>query len=163
MPDVRPIGEDEVGALQALLEAGTAFAEQVTGYPTGPSDALSTLLQLPEGLPEQAKTVLGLWLGDRLVGVADVLRGHPDERTATLGLLLVAPDVRRRGLGRRLHDAVLARAVGAAERVRIGVVDTNAADSTPFFARLGYEPEGDAAPYRYDHLRSTVRHWSLRL
>ncbi|GAA2754200.1 hypothetical protein [Amnibacterium kyonggiense] len=74
-----------------------------------------------------------------------------------------APDVRRRGLGRRLHDAAVARTAGAVDRIRAGIVDTNAADSTPFLARLGWAPEGDAVPYRYDRLESTVRHWSLRL
>ena len=160
---IAPIGEDGVDDLQALLEACTGYAEQVTGYPTGPSDALSTLLRRPDGLAAESKTVLGLREGDALLGCADLLAGWPDRGTATIGLLVVHPDHRRRGLGRRLHAevaAVMARA--GARRLRVGVVDT-AASSTPFWEALGYEPEGDALPYRYDRLRSTVRHLALRL
>jgi GNAT superfamily N-acetyltransferase len=160
---IRPIAETDVDGLQALLEACTEYAEQVTGYPTGPSDALSTLLQVPEGLPEDRKTVLGAWEGGRLVGVADVLLGFPDGRTTTLGLLLVAPDRRRRGIGRALHDAVVERARTATDVVRIGIVDTNAPVSSPVFARLGSAPVGDAEPFRYDELKSVVRHWRLPL
>lgn len=157
---IAPIDEHEVEALQDLLEACTGYAEQVTGYPTGPSDALSTLLQLPEGLRADRKTVLGLREDGVLAACADVLDGFPHDATTTIGLLLVRPSHRRRGLGRRLHAEVVRRAAGR-DRLRVGVVDTAAAGATPFLRVLGYEPEGDALPYRYDHLESTVRHWSL--
>lgn len=162
--DIRPVDEDEVDALQTLLEACTDHAQQVTGYPTGPSDALSTLLQLPEGLDPERKTVLALRDGAAFLGVADLLLGYPEASTTTLGLLLVVPEARRQGLGTRLHAHVALRARDAGSaRIRIGLVDTNAPDSEPFFRRIGYAPEGDALPFRYDRLQSTVRHWTLRL
>lgn len=95
---------DEPG-LQALIESDPGFAERITGYPPGPSDALSLLISRPADLDERDKIVRGIRApvrtGAELIGVVDVLRGWPDEHTAHLGLLFVHPAHRREGLHRR--------------------------------------------------------------
>lgn len=49
------------------------------------------------------------------------------------------------------------------ERLRLGVVATNASVAEPFWRALGYEPTGEEQPYRYDHLVSTVALWERPL
>jgi GNAT superfamily N-acetyltransferase len=123
-------------------------------------------------------------VGERLVAFADVLLGYPVPSTASIGLLVVRGGEQGRGLGRAMHEAVVERLRAASEgsrtrhsdvkrlperlperlpvervpveRLRLGVVATNASVAEPFWRALGYEPTGEEQPYRYDHLVSTV-------
>lgn len=158
---LRLLGPDDVEALQGLLESVPSYAERITGYPPGRSDGLSALITVPDGFDPSDKHGLGLWDGDELVAFADVLVGYPDPAVAFVGLLVVRGGAHRRGLGRRMHDAVvdLARSASTVTRLRLGIVATNAAVAEPFWRALGYEPTGETKPYRYDHLRSTVALW----
>lgn len=157
-PDIRALDSSDVDALQALLEATPDYSERVTGYPPGPSDALSALIAVPPGYDPAGKRGAGLWVDGELTAFADVLIGYPDPRTAYLGLLIVRRDSRRRGHGRTLHNALLAdlRTAGASV-VRVGVVGGAEPDAAPFLRSLGYEPTGEQKPYRYDHLISATR------
>lgn len=153
---LRVLGEPDVEALQALLESDHAYTARVTGYPPGPSDALSLLLMRPEGLAEERKAVFGGFL----VSVLDVLRGYPDEEFAFLGLLLVRGDRQGEGIGavtvgRFVDDA--AREWPEVRRLRLAVVDTNAEVAPEFWRRLGFEPTGEVKPYRYHGLESVTR------
>ncbi|SBN61592.1 Acetyltransferase (GNAT) domain-containing protein [Curtobacterium sp. 9128] len=163
-PDIRALDSSDVDALQALLEATPDYSEQVTGYPPGPSDALSALIAVPPGYDPAGKRGVGLWADGELTAFGDVLIGYPDPRTAYLGLLIVRGDRRRRGHGRTLHDALLAdvRTAGASV-VRAGIVDSVEREAAPFLRSLGYEPTGEQKPYRYDHLVSVTRFWELEV
>jgi beta-N-acetylhexosaminidase len=70
--------------------------------------------------------------GNRVVGFAAAHRAWETAATATLTLLLVAPDVRRRGIGTALHDATLAhlRAQGI-RRVLLGAGDVHFWEGVP--------------------------------
>ena len=164
-PVVRALAPDDVDALQDLLESVPSYAERITGYPPGASDGLSALITVPEGFDPSCKHGLGLWDDDRLLAFADVLVGYPDPAAAFVGLLVVRGGEHRRGLGRRMHDAVvdLARSSPAVTRLRLGIVATNAAGAEPFWRTLGYGPTGEVKPYRYDHLVSSVALWERPL
>jgi len=159
---VRDLGQGDTDTLQQLLESVPDYSERVTGYPPGPSDALSVLTMVPDGFDPAGKRAIGLWDGDQLVGFADVLIGYPDQETAFIGLLVTAGGRHRKGLGRTLHEAVVERArqeCGAGGRLRLAIVDTNALEAEPFWRAMGYQPTGEVRPYRYDNLESQTRLW----
>lgn len=158
---VHDLGSGDVAALQWLLESVPGYAARITGYPPGPSDALSALMTLPPGFDPTHKHGVGLWDGAALVAFADVLLGYPDPAVLYVGLLIVHGEHHGKGLGREMHDAVLQRARNTAtiQRIRLGIVATNAAVAQPFWQRLGYHPTGEQKPYHYDHLTSTVALW----
>lgn len=158
---VRDLAADDVDALQRLLESVPTYSERVTGYPPGPSDALSALITVPPGFDSAGKLGIGLWDGPELVAFADVLIGYPDRATAYIGLLVVHGRRHGQGLGRSMHDAVLARirGVSGVERIRLGIVATNAVVADPFWRSLGYRPNGVVQPHRYDRFESTVALW----
>jgi RimJ/RimL family protein N-acetyltransferase len=155
---LRELGAGDEDALQALLESDADYSVRVTGYPPGPSDALSLLMVRPETVPESHKVVLGVFEGAELVAVVDLLRGYPGPEFVFIGLLLVQGPRQGSGVGTAAMAAVEGYAVHwpEARRFRLAVVDTNAA-VLGFWRRMGFEPTGEARPYRYDHLESTTR------
>jgi len=161
---VRELGgasaDGDVAALQGLLESVPDYAERITGYPPGPSDGLSALLSVPDGFDPAHKHGIGLWDGPLLVAFADVLLGYPSASFAYIGLLVVRGERQQEGLGAAMHEAVVdrLRRTGT-ERLRLGIVATNAEVAEPFWRALGYEPTGERKPYRYDHVESTVALW----
>ena len=157
----RDLDGSDTDALQALLESVPQYSERITGYPPGPSDALSALISVPPGFDPVDKRGIGLWDGSELVGFADILLGYPDPAIAYVGLLVVHGDRHRRGLGRQLHDEVLRRVRldSTAELMRLGLIETAATTVEPFLRALAYTPTGERRPYRYDNLISTVSQW----
>lgn len=159
---LRAMGEDDVAALQELIESDAAYVERVTGHPPGPADAQSLLLMRPPDLPEEDKVVLGAWDAGALVGVVDLLRGWPEGDTVHVGLLQVHGEHQGRGLGRAVHDRVLAevRRWPGIATLRAAIVETNAEHAEPFWRAMGYRPSGGPKPYTYDKLHTTVRIWT---
>lgn len=155
---LRELGAGDEAALQALLESDPDYTVRVTGYPPGPSDALSLLMMRPESVPESHKVVIGVFDGADLVAVVDLLRGYPRSEFVFIGLLLVQRSRQGQGVGAEAMAAV-ERYVGQwpeARRFRLAVVDTNA-PVLGFWRRMGFEPTGETRPYRYDLLESTTR------
>ena len=155
---LRELDAGDEDLLQALLESDPDYTVRVTGYPPGPSDALSLLVMRPESVPESHKVVLGGFEGEELVAVVDLLRGYPAPEFVFIGLLLVDGARQRSGLGAAAMIATERYAAQWPEvrRFRLAVVDTNAA-VLGFWRHLGFEPTGESRPYRYDHLESTTR------
>jgi GNAT superfamily N-acetyltransferase len=162
---VRDLDQDDVEALQGLIESFPAYTEKITGHPPSPSDALSVLIAVPPGFNPEGKRTIGIWEGEELIAFADVLLGYPDPETAYIGLLIVHGSRHGEGLGRELHKAVLKRIrqETVAQQIRLGIVETNADAAEPFWSALGYAPTGETKPYRYDKLRSTVTIWERPL
>ena len=104
---------------------------------------------------QEDKFVFGIFLGNEMAGCADLIRGYPGPTTALLGLLLIAEPFQRRGIGRAayagLEDRI--REWGSCDRVRIGVIQTNAG-VMPFWQQLGFERTGQSRPYRYGSVTS---------
>ena len=64
-----------MAALQAVFEAAPRYFEAWCGGPPGPAEAQSTFTALPPGSSYDDKRVFGLYAGDAMIGVADVVRG----------------------------------------------------------------------------------------
>ncbi|MFG1627870.1 GNAT family N-acetyltransferase [Kribbella sp. NPDC049227] len=163
---LRPIAVEDVEALQELIESDPGYTERVTGYPPGPADAQSLLLMRPDGLAEDAKVVLGSFQDGRLVAVADLLRGFPNDHTAYIGLLEVHWNHQGLGLGRVTFDLVqryVETSWPEVRTLRLAIVATNAHVATAFWLRQGFEPTGEERPYRYDKLETTARLYEKQL
>jgi uncharacterized protein len=163
---LRPIAVEDVDALQDLIESDPGYTERVTGYPPGPADAQSLLMMRPDGLAEDAKVVLGAFQDGRLVAVADLLRGFPNDHTAYIGLLEVHWNHQGLGLGRATYDLIqryVETSWPEVRTLRLAIVATNAHVATAFWLRQGFEPTGEERPYRYDKLETTARLYEKQL
>jgi GNAT superfamily N-acetyltransferase len=136
----RWLGEDDLPAIEAVLEASREFLELVSGIAEIPGEAQSLLTELPQGTTLRDKLSIGITTEpDGLIGLLDVIRDYPQPRTWWIGLLLFRPEWRGRGLGRQALDAIerLARQAGAAN-IELGVVEPNQAGLL-FWQRMGFE------------------------
>lgn len=137
---VRPLTPDDGDDLQALCERCADYFELISGLPPGPSEAQSLFFGLPEGKGYEDKFVIGVFdTQGHLVGVLDVIRDYPEAGIWHIGLLLLEPVQRQRGLGTAVYRAFEQWAgASGAQRIRLGVAEQNKA-AFRFWHRLGFD------------------------
>ena len=126
--------------LQALFEACPDYHLLGTGCSPTPNAADEMYVELPPGKTLGDKVLLGLFDdAGCLHGVIDLIRDYPDAGIWYLGLFLLRPNWRSKGVGARIHEALLGWCVSlGAQTIRLGVVERNQAAGR-FWSRLGYE------------------------
>lgn len=113
-------GGEEV--LQRVFEAAGDYFLSITGRPEPDPDAAVRELRAAATTPGRAVALLSLREDDLPVGALGWWRGAPDPETALVGMLLLVPEERGKGLAREALDG-LAGSLGAegVKRLRTGV------------------------------------------
>jgi len=135
------LGEADLVRLSRLCLGSSAFYELVEGEPASDATAAEILGPLTSEYALGTKHVWGVEDGDELVAVAELLQGHPSARGWYIGLLLVDPAHRGRGLGTRFCAAILDWITcqdGATVRL---VVQQQNAGARSFWERQGFAVE----------------------
>jgi len=146
---------EEIRELQRVLELTPTYAQRVTGYPPGHADAQSTAIALPENKTYDDKFLYGIYLGEEMVGCADIIRAYPESDTALVGLFLISEAKQGQGIGKVAYQSLEAtiRTWQEIKRLRLGVVRTNEI-VLPFWKKMGFCLTGEVKPYQYDKLQS---------
>jgi GNAT superfamily N-acetyltransferase len=81
--------------------------------------------------------------------------------TAHIGLLQVHGRHQGAGIGRQVHDLLLAwvREWPEITTLRAAVVETNRSQATPYWVAMGYAPSGQPRAYQAGAVTSTVTIW----
>ncbi|MFC7374046.1 GNAT family N-acetyltransferase [Brachybacterium sp. GCM10030268] len=156
---ILPLTADDAEDVQALLARSPGYTLRTRGRSVAGDDGHGVLIDRPPGTAASAKTVFGLRDDSgALRGLCDVIHGWPSPETAHIGLLLVDDAAQGSGLGRLLHDSVIAqlRARGDIAQLRAGIVGTNADAAQGFWERLGYRPTGEEHSVSAGTIRSTT-------
>jgi GNAT superfamily N-acetyltransferase len=134
-----PVGEGDRDELRLLFEVCEDHVRLHEGRAPTWEQVEELLRELPPGRTLADKYVLGIRGADhRLIGVIDVVRDYPASGEWYLGLLLLHPGERGRGLGERVYEAVEAwvrRRGGAA--MWLAVLEQNPR-ARRFWKRLGF-------------------------
>jgi RimJ/RimL family protein N-acetyltransferase len=142
---LRQLTAEELPLLQALcercagLELGLSL-EHIIGLPAGPSMAQDLARALSPGKEYDDKFLIGIFAGPQeLVGVLDVIRDYPTQGEWWLGVLMLDPAQRSKGLGESVCRAVeqWARDDGA-HYIRLAVSAQNTR-AHQFWKRVGFE------------------------
>ncbi|MFI2639602.1 GNAT family N-acetyltransferase [Streptomyces sp. NPDC018610] len=141
---VREPRPSDEGPLLTLFEECEDWFVAATGLPSGPGDVQSLFYSLPEGADPGAKSLWVVERGGVVTGLVDAVRDHPVPGAVAVGLFLLAPWARGRGLGRAVAEALLARAEGVT-RVT-ATVPYGWRPGERFAERLGFTLEEAAAP-----------------
>ena len=143
MLKIRPLGPADIDQYRALRLR--ALREEPTAFASSPEDEHQLSVEAIESrLRETAgQVMLGAFDGDTLVGLSGLLRERRSKlvHKAWIVSFYVAPEARRRGLGRLLLEQTLARAraMPGLRQVNLGVNAGNVA------ARQLYESMGFVA------------------
>lgn len=135
---IGPLGPADAGA--ALTVQLAAYVEVARQYGAPDLPPLTETLDALRGDLESGIPAFGAWLGPRLVGS---VRGRPDGSRMEVSRLSVAPDMRRRGVGRLLLAAVEAAAPPAV-RVLWLVTGTASDAGLDLYRRAGYAVVGES-------------------
>lgn len=120
---------EDFPALQQLWSDSAEYVQVVYGRPPEPDEAQSVYEAGPEqGYGPRGKMFYGIKAagGDKLIGVLDAFRNHPEPDVWYIGLLLLSPNTRGSGIGHHVVEAFAdaARAHGACE-IQLNVVEQN--------------------------------------
>ena len=161
---VRELGPADEAPLLRLFEECEDWFTAATGLPSAPGDVQSLFYALPEGAHPDDKVLLVLERDEVVAGVVDAVRDHPRPGAVAVGLFLLAPWARGRGLGRALAEALLSRAGDAAEVT--ATVPPGWRPGERFLERLGFaldpEPRPTGANRRTGPREGGVRRAVLR-
>lgn len=125
--------------LQLLCERCSDYYSIVEGTFPDKNASLDILRDLPPNKSYDDKFVFGIFNDNaRLVGVIDLVRNYPVEGEWIIGLLMIDPIERGKGLGKEVHNRIKEWALKSkAEKLRIGVVEDNE-EAYHFWSKLGY-------------------------
>ena len=138
------LGEADLPALDRLCRNCTAFFDLVDGHPATEATAAEILGPLDREYAHGVKHVWGLGRAGELIAVAELLQDHPDVREWSIGLLLVAPEHRRQGVGARFCAGILDwidRLGGSTVRL---IVQQQNPGARTFWERQGFAVEREA-------------------
>jgi GNAT superfamily N-acetyltransferase len=146
---VRPIDATEAPQVQALHERAADYVHRIWGQAPDPATGVEFFERLPPGRDRAHKHTFGIFEGDAMVGCIDLVRGWPDAVTAVIGLLLLEPAARGRGVGRLAFEAIEAQARAWPEitQLRAVVVESNDV-ARPFWEHLGFRANGQTRPHQ---------------
>jgi len=87
--------------------------------------------------------MLGLFDGDELVGVADLLEDHPEQHVPWLGLILIHADKRQRGYGRDAATQIFDELCAHGHRlVKASMIEANE-QGVAFARAVGFHDDPD--------------------
>ncbi|MFE9447649.1 GNAT family N-acetyltransferase [Streptomyces sp. NPDC006739] len=142
---VREPGPADEAPLLALFEECEDWFVAATGLPSGPGDVQSLFYSLPEGASPDDKVLLVVERDGVVTGLLDAVRNHPEPGSVAVGMFLLAPWARGRGLGRAVAEFLLARAEDTS--LVTATVPPGWRSGERFLERLGFTLEA-AAPRR---------------
>ena len=129
-------------AVAALYSEAAAFWMLTDRKPPDLQKAAEFFTDCPPECDPGRSHRLGLFESERLIGVAELSFGFPKSNDGYLGLMLLSPSARGRGLGPVFlhHIETLARAQSCT-RLCLGVLEENTM-ARAFWERQGFRPSG---------------------
>ncbi len=138
---IRPLDPvQDRGAVAALLLQAADYYQLWLGHDPGPEQVDEVFTACPPNCDPVRSHRLGLFLDNKLAGVAELSFGFPLPEDAYLGLMILAPSARGQGHGATFcsHLETLAR---PSPHLYLGVLQVNTRGHA-FWARQGFVPTG---------------------
>lgn len=144
---IKRLSHKQSDLLQVLYEDCTDFAQLSDGQPPLPTAALEEFEALPPGKNLDDKFIFGLFdPSDRLIGVLESVRHYPDDETWWVGLLMLAPNYRQKGLGAQFYKVFETWvATQGNPRISLSVIEANEA-GLQFWKQMGFDVLRKTAP-----------------
>jgi len=137
---MRLLSVEDVEALQGLFESCPDYTQIVAGREPAPNTAEEALHSFPPGKSPDDKSMFGIVDSKGgVVGALDCVRGYPDETNWWIGLLLLLPEIRAKGLGQKVVSRLVEYVqANGGQTLMLGVVEDNRR-AFGFWQKLGFE------------------------
>ena len=131
---------DDAPHVQSLYERCNDYHVAHEGTPTRATAGEEELTSLPPGRSMEDKFSFGIYApGRELIGYLELFRNYPADGEWWIGLLMLDPKMRRRGLGSRILRAASGWAASnAAQAIQLAVLESDDAAKS-FWYRQGFE------------------------
>ena len=140
-----------VSDIPNILELYSGNSEYFLHCPPSPSRETiqDDMSALPLGKKANDKYYIGLFEGDSIIAVMDLIDRYPDDETAFIGLLMVAKSLQGHGVGTFIVNA-LTEALKAKhyKRIRLGYIKTNRS-AQRFWLKQGFHPTESESARKY--------------
>jgi ribosomal protein S18 acetylase RimI-like enzyme len=148
---------EHIESLQRLFDQCADYAMVVDGEGVSPTAAKELFQSAPPGRSLNDKFLYGLM--DRkgnMAGLLEGMRDYPDESTWWIGLLMLSPQVRGHGLGRKVIEG-FSKYVGSEQgtSIMLGVVEENQV-AYRFWQHLGFQVVRQTEPRPFGKKIQTV-------
>ena len=136
---IRNLDIEDKDIIQNLCEECIDYYNIVSGEAPKKDTWKEVLEDLPPGKTYEEKYALGAFKDGHLVAVIDLIRDYPEKGEWIIGLLLIHPSERNKGLGERINNLIaeVVKDKGGI-KLRIGVVEDNS-KALSFWKGIGYE------------------------
>ena len=126
--------------VQSLYERCSDYHLAHEGTPTRPTAGEEELASLPPGRSMEDKFSFGIYAPEgELLGYIELFRNYPAESEWWIGLLMLDPKKRGRGVGRRVFRAAAGWAfANGARAIQLAVLENDPA-AQRFWTRQGFE------------------------
>lgn len=139
--------ENDVEMVQSLFESCSDYYELAEGKPTSPTAGEKVFTDLPPDKGYEDKTVLGFFdQKNNLIGLMDIIKNYPTKEVSLIGLLLIDPSHRSKGLGKEILSELSKWEFNKGVKVlRVAVLEENK-NAYKFWRAVGFQEEG-TRPY----------------
>lgn len=95
--------ENDVEMAQKLCEKSSDYFELAEGKPTSSTAGQELFTDLPPGKVREDKMILGIFNQNHdLIGIVDIVKNYPTRQVWFIGLMLLEPGQRNKGLGKEV-------------------------------------------------------------
>jgi ribosomal protein S18 acetylase RimI-like enzyme len=136
---VRRLASTDETKVQNFLEVCSDYGILENGRLPEAGDAKALLSDFPPTKSPSDKTVLAIEETKNVVALLDILQHYPDQQIFWIGLLLIHPDYRKKGLGKEIVNSLQTHLkLSMYSEIRLGVLEENH-DGYGFWQRMGFK------------------------
>jgi len=148
--------ENDVEIAQDLFEKTSDYFELAEGKPATPTAGEEIFTDLPPGKTSKDKIVLGIFNRNHdLTGIIDIAKNYPTMEDWFIGLMLLEPNQRNKGLGKEAFKGLSKWAYSQGVRIlKLGVLEENQ-KAYIFWQSLGFK-KIDTRPYMVGDKETSV-------
>ncbi len=154
---VHQLAPQDSGAIQDLYDKCLDYMLLVDGHPARANAGENAFTDVPPGKSPSDKFIFGvLDQQNNLVALLDVFRGYPQDVVWWIGLLLVLPELRSKGLGQNVVRGFIEYVQAKdGQAIMLGVVDENKR-ALDFWSRVGFEFVQKTEPQQFGNKTHVV-------
>lgn len=161
---IKRLSSKDIPTIQTIFEKCEDYLLLVNGYEVNQNTGRDEYFSMPPGKTEDDKIVIGIFdQKNEIISYIDVVKNYPEEESYWIGLLLVDPLQRSKGVGERIISEFIkkVKTIGVSY-IKLGVVEENE-KAYKFWKKIGFETYYITEPREFGNKTHRVNKMELKL